>query len=82
MATAKRIASDGKEIMVTDTAYGGDTKLAIVQPVMARDIDRAGKDIYVLPCWHLFYDKDGYCVKCVKDGIPDDIHAKLTEDNK
>lgn len=82
MATDKRIASDGKEIMITDTAYGGDMKLSVTKPTMARDVDRAGKDVYVLPCWHVFYDENGYCVKCLKSDIPDDIYDKLVEDNK
>ena len=86
MATATRIASDGKLIDVTDIPYGLSEKEgiynAIVQPVMARDISRAGTEIYVLPQYKLTYDEDGYCVKQEKCHIPDDIAAKLTELNK
>ena len=49
MATYKRIASDGKPIEVTDTPAGlienSGIKNSIVQPVMARDISRAGTEI-------------------------------------
>ena len=86
MATATRIASDGKLIDVTDIPYGLSEKEgiynAIVQPVMARDISRAGTEIYVLPQYKLTYDEDGYCVKTEKCHIPDDIAAKLAELNK
>ena len=86
MATYKRIASDGRPIEVTDTPYGlsesAGIKNSIKQPVMARDISRAGTDIYVAPCWHLFYDEDGYCTKCIKCVIPEDVSAKLAEANK
>ena len=86
MATYKRIASDGKPIEVTDTPYGlsesAGIKNSIVQPVMARDISRAGTEIYVLPQYKLTYDEDGYCVKTEKCHIPDDIAAKLAELNK
>ena len=86
MATYKRIASDGKPIKVTDTPAGlsenSGVKNSIVQPVMARDISRAGTEIYVTPCYKLTYDEDGYCVKKEKCHIPDDIAAKLAELNK
>ena len=86
MATATRIASDGKPIEVTDTPYGlsenSGVKNSIVQPVMARDISRAGTEIYVLPQYKLTYDENGYCVKKEKCHIPDDIAAKLAELNK
>ena len=86
MDTATRIASDGKPIEVTDIPYGLSEKdgiyNAIVQPVMARDISRAGTEIYVAPCSKLTYDADGYCVKMEKCRIPDDIAAKLAELNK
>ena len=86
MDTATRIASDGKLIEVTDIPYGLSEKEgiynAIVQPVMARDISRAGTEIYVAPFYKLTYDEDGYCVKQEKCHIPDDIAAKLAELNK
>ena len=86
MANFTRIASGGKEIFVSDTtaglSEGSGIKNSITQPVMARDISRAGTDIYVAPCWHLFYDEDGYCTKCIKCVIPKDVSAKLTEANK
>lgn len=86
MATYKRIASDGKPIEVTDMPYGlsenSGIRTSIKQPVMARDISRAGTEIYVLPQYKLTYDEDGYCVKTEKCHIPDDIAAKLTELNK
>ena len=86
MATATRIASDGKPIEVTDTPYGlsesAGIKNSIVQPVMARDLSRAGTEIYVAPCSKLTYDADGYCVKMEKCRIPEDIAAKLAELNK
>lgn len=86
MATYKRIASDGKPIKVTDTPYGlsesAGIKNSIVQPVMARDISRAGTEIYVLPHYKLTYDEDGYCVKKEKCHIPEEIVAKLMELNK
>ena len=86
MATYKRIASDGKPIEVTDTPYGlsesAGIRNSIVQPVMARDISRAGTEIYVLPQYKLTYDEDGYCVKKEKCYIPEDIAAKLAELNK
>ena len=66
MATYKRIASDGKPIEVTDTHAGlsenSGLKNSIVQPVMRRDLVRAGTEIYVAPCSKLTYDADGYCV--------------------
>ena len=53
--TTTRIASDGKPIKVTDIPYGLSEKAgiynAIVQPVMARDLSRAGTEIYVAPCY-------------------------------
>ena len=81
-----RIASDGKPIEVTDIPYGlsesAGVKNSIVQPVMRRDLERAGTEIYVAPCYKLTYDEDGYCVKQEKCHIPDDIAAKLMELNK
>ena len=86
MATYKRIASDVKPIEVTDIPAGlsenSGIKNSIVQPVMARDLSRAGTEIYVAPCSKLTYDADGYCVKMEKCRIPDDIAAKLAELNK
>lgn len=86
MATYKRIASDGKPINVTDTPAGLSEKAgirnSIVQPVMARDISRAGTEIYVAPCYKLTYDEDGYCVKMTTRAIPEDIAEKLAELNK
>ena len=85
MATT-RIASDGKPIKVTDTPAGlsenSGVKNSIVQPVMARDLFRAGTEIYVAPCYKLTYDADGYCVKMTTCAIPEDISAKLAELNK
>ena len=84
--TTTRIASDGKPIDVTDTPAGlsenSGVKNSIVQPVMRRDLERAGTEIYVAPCYKLTYDEDGYCVKQEKCHIPDDIAAKLAELNK
>ena len=86
MATYKRIASDGKPIEVTDTPAGlsenSGVKNSIVQPVMARDLERAGTEIYVLPQYKLTYDEDGYCVKTEKCHIPEEIYDKLMELNK
>lgn len=86
MSKLTRIASDGKPINVTDTPAGlsenSGVKNSIKQPVMARDISRAGTEIYVLPQYKLTYDEDGYCVKKEKCHIPDDIAAKLAELNK
>lgn len=86
MATYKRIASDGKPIEVTDTPAGlsenSGVKNSIVQPVMARDLSRAGTEIYVAPCYKLTYDEDGYCVKMATCAIPEDISAKLAAFNK
>ena len=86
MATYKRIASDGKPINVTDTPAGlsenSGVKNSIVQPVMARDLSRAGTEIYVLPQYKLTYDTEGYCVKKETCHIPEDIAAKLAELNK
>mgnify|MGYP000469414914 CR=1 FL=1 len=49
--TTTRIASDGKPIEVTDIPSGlsenSGVKNSIVQPVMARDISRAGTEEYV-----------------------------------
>lgn len=85
MATT-RIASDGKLIEVTDTPAGlsesAGIRNSIVQPVMARDISRAGTEIYVAPCYRLTYDADGYCVKMTTCAIPEDIAEKLAELNK
>ena len=86
MATYKRIASDGRPIEVTDIPAGmsenSGVKNSIVQPVMARDISRAGTEIYVAPCYRLTYDADGYCVKTETCHIPEEIAAKLAELNK
>lgn len=86
MATYKRIASDGKPIEVTDTPAGlsesAGVRNSIKQPVMARDISRAGTEIYVLPQYKLTYDENGYCVKQEKCHIPEDIAEKLMELNK
>ena len=63
MATYKRIASDGKPIEVTDTPAGlsknSGVKNSIKQPVMRRDLERAGTEIYVLPQYKLTYDENG-----------------------
>ena len=86
MATYKRIASDGKPIEVTDIPSGlsenSGIRNSIKQPVMRRDLERAGTEIYVLPQYKLTYDEDGYCVKQEKCHIPEEIAAKLTELNK
>lgn len=86
MATYKRIASDGKPIEVTDIPYGlsesAGIRNSIKQPVIARDLSRAGTEIYVLPQYKLTYDEDGYCVKKEKCHIPEEIAAKLAEMNK
>ena len=86
MATYKRIASDGRPIEVTDMPYGlsenSGIRTSIKQPVMARDISRAGTEIYVAPFYKLTYDEDGYCVKMTTCTIPEDIAAKLAELNK
>ena len=86
MATYKRIASDGRPIEVTDTPAGlnenSGVKNSIVQPVMARDLSRAGTEVYVAPCYKLTYDEDGYCVKMMTCAIPEDIAEKLAELNK
>lgn len=84
--TTTRIASDGRPIEVTDTPAGlsesAGVKNRFVQPVMARDLERAGTEIYVAPCYKLTYDEDGYCVKMTTCAIPEDIAAKLAELNK
>ena len=84
--TTTRIASDGKPIEVTDIPSGlsenSGVKNSIVQPVMARDISRAGTEVYVAPCYKLIYDADGYCVKTETCHIPEEIAAKLAELNK
>ena len=86
MATYKRIASDGRLIEVTDTPYGlsesAGIKNSIKQPVMRRDLERAGTEIYVLPQYKLTYDENGYCVKKEKCHIPEEIYDKLMELNK
>ena len=86
MATATRIASDGKPIEVTDTPYGlsenSGVKNSIKQPVMRRDLERAGTEIYVAPRYKLTYDEVGYCVKMTPGPIPEDIAEKLAELNK
>lgn len=67
---SNRMASDGKEVKVTDIPRGLDEKSGIKNsrtvPLMERDISRAGQTIRVKPCWELTYDEDGYCVKCEK----------------
>ena len=84
--TTTRIASDGKLIEVTDTPAGlsenSGVKNSIVQPVMRRDLARAGTEVYVAPCYKLTYDADGYCVKMMTCAIPEDIAAQLAELNK
>ena len=84
--TTTRIASDGKPIDVTDTPYGlsesAGIKNSIKQPVMRRDLERAGTEIYVLPQYKLTYDEDGYCVKMTTCAIPEDVAAKLAALNK
>lgn len=84
--TTTRIASDGKPIEVTDTPYGlsesAGIKNSIKQPVMRRNLERAGMEIYVAPCYKLTYDEDGYCVKMTTCAIPEDIAEKLAELNK
>lgn len=84
--TTTRIASDGKPIEVTDIPSGlsekAGVKNSIVQPVMARDLSRAGTEIYVAPCYKITYDADGYCVKMTTCAIPEDIAEKLMELNK
>ena len=84
--TTTRIASDGKPIEVTDIPYGLSEKAgirnSIKQPVMRRDLSRAGTEIYVLPQYKLTYDEDGYCVTKEKCHIPEEIYGKLMELNK
>lgn len=84
--TTTRIASDGKPIKVTDIPAGlsenSGIRNSIKQPVMARDISRAGTEVYVAPCYKLTYDADGYCVKMTACAIPEDIAAHLAELNK
>ena len=84
--TTTRIASDGKPIKVTDTPAGmsesAGIRNSIKQPVMRRDLERAGTEIYVAPCYKLTYDEDGYCVKKEKCPIPENIAEKLAELNK
>ena len=86
MAIATRIASDGKLIEVTDIPAGlsdsAGIRNSIKQPVMRRDLERAGTEIYVAPFYKLTYDEDGYCVKMTACAIPEDIAAKLAELNK
>lgn len=86
MSKLTRIASDGRPIEVTNTPAGlsenSGVKNSIVQPVMARDISRAGTEVYVAPCYKLTYDADGYCVKTETCHIPEEIAAKLAELNK
>ena len=54
---SKRIASDGRPIEVTDTPAGlsesTGIRNSIVQPVMRRDLERAGTEIYALPQYKL-----------------------------
>lgn len=84
--TTTRIASDGKPIEVTDIPAGlsekGGIKNSVKQPVVTRDLSRAGTEIYVLPHHKLTYDEDGYCVKMTTCAIPEDIAEKLAELNK
>ena len=84
--TTTRIASDGKPIEVTDIPAGlsekGGIKNSVNQPVVTRDLSRAGTEIYVLPHHKLTYDEDGYCVKMTTCAIPEDIAEKLAELNK
>ena len=84
--TTTRIASDGKPIEVTDIPSGlsenSGVKNSIVQPVMARDLSRAGTEVYVAPRYKLTYDENGYCVKMTTGPIPADIAEKLAELNK
>lgn len=84
--TTTRIASDGKLIEVTDTPAGlsekNGIKNSVKQPVMTRDLSRAGTEIYVAPHYKLTYDENGYCVKRETCHIPEDIAAKLIELNK
>ncbi|HCR51728.1 MAG TPA: hypothetical protein DIV60_08820 [Oscillibacter sp.] len=84
--TTTRIASDGRPIEVIDTPAGlsesAGVKNSIVQPVMRRDLSRAGTEIYVAPYYKLTYDADGYCVKMTACAIPEDIAEKLAELNK
>lgn len=84
--TTTRIASDGKPIKVTDIPAGlsenSGVRNSIKQPVMRRDLERAGTEIYVLPQYKLTYDADGYCVKMKTGPIPEDIAEKLAELNK
>lgn len=84
--TTIRIASDGRPIEVTDIPSGlsenSGIKNSIKQPVMRRDLERAGTEIYVAPRYKLTYDEDGYCVKMTTGAIPEDIAAKLAELNK
>lgn len=94
MAMFTVIASDGKPIEVTNIPEGISEKKAekekyfnsIKKPEHKRDISRAGTDIYVLPCWHLFYDENGYCTKISNtstvDRMPEEIYEKLVELNK
>ena len=81
-----RIESNNKTIEVTDIPSGlsekAGVKNSIVQPVMARDISRAGTEIYVAPRYKLTYDENGYCVKMTTCAIPEDIAEKLAELNK
>lgn len=84
--TTTRIASDGKPIEVTDTPAGlsenSGIRNSIKQPVMARDLSRAGTEVYVAPCYKLTYNEDGYCVKMTTCAIPEDVAAKLAAFNK
>lgn len=81
-----RIASDGKPIEITGIPTGLSAKdgvsLSVAQPLMKRDLSRAGTEIYVLPKFKLIYDEDGYCVERRVCQIPYDIVAKLEEMNK
>ena len=84
--TTTRIASDGKPIEVTDIPYGlsdsAGIRNSIKQPVMRRDLERAGTEVYVAPCYKLTYDADGYCVKMTTCAIPENIAEKLAAFNK
>lgn len=80
------IASDGKPIEMATTPAGLSEKsgvsLSVAQPLMKRDLERAGKTIYVLPKWRLEYDEEGYCVLRATCDIPYKIAAELDKLNK
>lgn len=84
--TTTRIASDGRPIEVTDTPSGlsesAGIRNSIKQPDMRRDLERAGTEVYVAPCYKLTHDEDGYCVKMMTCAIPEDVAEKLAAFNK